>query len=56
LHAEGGKTTVSITEDGDVYNPVFRFVSRFFIGHEATITTYLANLQKAAGESTKSGE
>lgn len=37
---EGG-CTLTITEDGEVYNPLFRFVSRFIVGHTATIDTYL---------------
>jgi len=34
-------TTLRITEDGEVYNPIFRFVSRFVMGHSATIDKYL---------------
>jgi len=39
---------VTITEDGEVYNPVFRFVSRFIMGHTKTIDNYLAMLTAAA--------
>lgn len=42
-------TELTITEEGQVYNPVFRFISRFVIGHTATIETYLADLQKKLG-------
>ena len=42
---EGG-TTLRITEDGEIYNPVFRFVSRFFMGYDRTIKTYLADVGK----------
>ena len=45
--AEG--TTVRITEDGEVYNPIFRFVSRFIMGHSSTIDTYLGDLGKRFG-------
>ena len=38
----GGRTSLRITEDGEVYNPVFRFVSRFMMGHDSTIRKYLA--------------
>jgi hypothetical protein len=41
-----GRTTLRITEDGEIYNPVFRFVSRFFLGYDATIRTYLTAAQK----------
>lgn len=39
---------VTITEAGEVYNPIFRFVSRFIIGHTRTIDNYLAMLAQAA--------
>lgn len=39
---------VTITEDGEVYNPIFRFVSRFIIGHTRTIDNYLGMLTQAA--------
>jgi uncharacterized protein YndB with AHSA1/START domain len=41
-----GETTLAITEDGDVYNPIFRFVSRFVMGHSATIERYLDDVEK----------
>ena len=50
LHAEGADTTVRITEDGEVYNPVFRFVSRFVMGHTSTMDAYLRALGKATGQ------
>jgi uncharacterized protein YndB with AHSA1/START domain len=37
-----GHTMVRITEDGEVYNPIFRFASRYVMGHEATIKQYLS--------------
>lgn len=40
------RTEVTITEHGEVYNPIFRFVSRFIMGHTATLDAYLAELQK----------
>ena len=33
-------TRVTITEDGEVYSPIFRFVGRFFLGHDATLERY----------------
>lgn len=44
LSPEGSGTRITITENGEVYNPLFRFVSRFVIGHTATIDKYLADL------------
>ncbi len=42
-------TSLRITEDGEVYNPLFRFMSRFVFGHHRTIEQYLADLEKALG-------
>lgn len=42
-------TTLRITEDGEVYNPIFRFMSRFVFTHHATIDTYLKDLGKRFG-------
>lgn len=50
LQQSGVNTTVRITEDGEVYNPVFRFVSRFILGQTSTIDAYLRALGKAAGQ------
>jgi uncharacterized protein YndB with AHSA1/START domain len=41
-----GRTTLRITEDGEVYNPVFRFVSRYLMGHDSTIKKYLSDVSK----------
>lgn len=46
--------SLTITEDGEVYNPVFRFVSRFVIGHTRTIDNYLLMLNKAVEKSPAS--
>jgi hypothetical protein len=51
LVQEGAITTLTITEDGEVYNPVFRFVSRFVMGHNTTIDEFLTDLGKRLGES-----
>ena len=41
--------TLTITENGEVYNPVFRFVSRFIMGHAATHTAYMKALHTRLG-------
>jgi uncharacterized protein YndB with AHSA1/START domain len=41
---DGSGSRVQITEHGEVYNPVFRFVSRFIMGHTATASAYLKAL------------
>jgi uncharacterized protein YndB with AHSA1/START domain len=40
----GDSCTLTVTENGEVYNPLFRFVSRFIMGQTATIDGYLAAL------------
>jgi hypothetical protein len=39
-------SSVNIREDGEIYNPLFRFMARFVFGYEGTLKTYLAALQK----------
>jgi uncharacterized protein YndB with AHSA1/START domain len=46
---EGAGSRVTITEDGVVHNPVFRFVSRFVFGHHATQKAYLRALGRRFG-------
>lgn len=41
---------VTITEEGEVYNPLFRFMARFVFGHDATATGYLRSLGRRFGE------
>jgi hypothetical protein len=43
---------LNITERGEVYNPVFRFVSRFILGHTGTLDTYLGSVARRFGESS----
>jgi uncharacterized protein YndB with AHSA1/START domain len=50
LPTKGGGTTLRIIEDGEVYNPLFRFVSRYVMGHEATMDRYLRDVAKKLGE------
>lgn len=50
LQGVGAGSRVTITEDGEVYNPIFRFVGRVFFSPAATIETYLKALGKKYGE------
>lgn len=50
LIPEGGATRVKITEDGEVSNVLFRFMSRYVFGHTSTMDTYLTSLAKRFGE------
>lgn len=49
LEPEGAGTRVTVTEDGEVYNPVFRFLSRFVFGHYGTMEGYLRDLGRRFG-------
>jgi len=39
-------SALTITEDGEVYNPIFRVMSKLFFSPFATIDTYQADLRK----------
>ena len=43
----GAGSTLRVTERGEVYNPLFRFVSRFVMGHTATIESFLQAARQA---------
>src|SRR5215213_1500734 len=43
---ENGGTRVTIREDGEVSNVLFRFMSRYVFGQTATIESYLTSLSK----------
>ena len=45
-----GATTVSIVENGEIFNPVFRFLARFFIGYTGTMRQHLTDLGKSFGQ------
>jgi ABC-type glycerol-3-phosphate transport system substrate-binding protein len=38
--------TLTITEQGEIYNPIFRVMARFVFGYEATMAGYLESLKK----------
>ena len=47
---ENGGTRVTIREDGEVSNVIFRFMSRYVFGQTATIDSYLTSLARHFGE------
>jgi hypothetical protein len=49
-----GGSELSITENGEVYNPIFRFMSRFVFGHTATMDAFITHLQARLGEGSSS--
>lgn len=47
LQQEGDSIVVSIVEDGEIYNLVFRVFARFIFGYDSTMKEYLAHLERA---------
>jgi hypothetical protein len=43
-------TDIVLTENGEIYNAVFRFMARFVFGYDSTIEQYLADLRKKLGD------
>jgi uncharacterized protein YndB with AHSA1/START domain len=50
LAPAGDGTRLTITERGEIYNPVFRFVARFVMGYTATMNGALRALGARHGE------
>lgn len=48
-----GGTRLTITERGEVYNPIFRFMARFVFGYTATMTGVLQSLGRKFGEDVR---
>jgi hypothetical protein len=49
--ASGG-SDLTITEDGEVYNPIFRFMSRFVFGHTATMEAFMKDVAAKTAQRT----
>ena len=56
LAPAGKGTRVTITERGEVYSPIYRFVSRFILGHTTTMDAYLRALGRKFGETVEPTE
>jgi hypothetical protein len=50
LEANEHGTVLTITEEGEVYSPLFRFMSRFVFGHYATLESYARDLGRHFGD------
>lgn len=50
LDASGDTTAVTVTENGEVYNVLFRCLARFVFGHTGTIDGYLRALGRRFGQ------
>lgn len=53
--ATNGDTVVQIVEDGVVYNPVFRFVSKFILGHKRSMESYFKSLSSYLESASTNG-
>jgi hypothetical protein len=51
--ANGAGTSLLITEDGEVYNPLFRFMSKFVFGHYTSLETYATDLGRRFNETVQ---
>ena len=49
-------STLRITENGYVTNPIFRFVARFLIGYTSEMNKYLTGLAQHFGETPQIGD
>ena len=50
-----GGSSLRIREDGEVYNPVFRFLSRFVFGYSSTMDAYLRSLGRKFADQPQAG-
>jgi hypothetical protein len=50
LRPDGEGSALTITERGEVYNPIFRFVNRFIMGQGTSLERYLRDLGGKLGE------
>jgi uncharacterized protein YndB with AHSA1/START domain len=53
IEPDGDGTRLTISEHGEVYNVVFRFMSRFIFGHASTLEQVLKALGKKFGEEAR---
>jgi len=50
---EGGGSELRISEDGEIYNVIFRVMARFVFGYTGSIETYLKDLGAKFGEAVR---
>ena len=50
IASHGGGSELRISEDGEIYNVIFRFMARFIFGYSGSIETYLRDLGAKFGE------
>ena len=55
IRGSDGGSLVTISENGEIYNPIFRLMARFVFGYHATMDAYLSALGKKFGEAITPG-
>ena len=50
IAGDANGSVLTITEDGEVFSPVFRFMSKFVFGHYKALETYARDLGRRFGE------
>jgi hypothetical protein len=50
IEPEGEGCRLTITERGSIYNPIFRFMSRYIFGYAGAMESYLRSLGRKFGE------
>jgi hypothetical protein len=50
IEPRGIGSALTVTEDGEIYNAFFRFMSKYVIGHHRTIDGYMKELRRRFGE------
>lgn len=53
LSSEGAGSSVRITENGEIYNVIFRFVARYFMGYTSSMESSLRDLGRKFGETVQ---
>jgi hypothetical protein len=45
--------SIKIVENGEVYNPLFRFMAKYIFGHETTLKNYMNDLEEKLNSKTE---
>ena len=53
ISAADGATVVTIIENGEIYNPLFRALAKLVFGYHATLDEYLLDLGRKFGEEVR---
>lgn len=55
IEPDGEGASLTITERGEIRNPLFRFLARFVLGYDATLSSYVESLERALEGSAREG-